>query len=443
LKLIVCDRLCESVAFYGELMKDKYYFKCITCGKKYSPDEVTYLCPNCEKENDGNQPPKGVLKTLYNYEKIRTRYKKHKLFDKLKEKEYRELLPIKSERSLSFLKVGKTPLYDVSNLTSFKNLLSFKENPFHLFLKDDSQNPTFSFKDRASDLVCAFAKENGIDTIVAASTGNAGSSLAGICASQNQKANIFVPASAPKAKLTQICMYGSQLIPVDGTYDDAFELSIEATKKFGWYNRNTAYNPFTIEGKKIVAFEIFQQMKRELPDRVFVPVGDGCIISGVYKGFEDLLKLGLIDKIPTIIAVQSEKSDNIIRNLVSDKFISKPSKTIADSIAVDIPRNFWMTKKYIEEYKGEWIAVSDEEIISASKILSKNTGIFAEPAAAASFAGMLKYVKQEKNDGNSKNIVLLTGSGLKDLKAVQKIIEIPKAIKSLDEILPQINADKR
>ena len=422
-------------------MENKYYFECTTCGTKYEQDEVTYLCPACEKENDGTQPPKGVLKTLYNYEKIRTRYKKHKLFDKLKAKEYREFLPIKSERSLSFLKVGKTPFYEINslNIPLFKGELK----GIKLFLKDDSQNPTFSFKDRASDLVCAFAKENGLDTIVAASTGNAGSSLAGICASQHQKAIIFVPASAPKAKLTQICMYGAQLIPVDGSYDDAFELSIEATKKFGWYNRNTAYNPFTIEGKKIVAFEIFQQMKRELPDRVFVPVGDGCIISGVYKGFEDLLKLGLIDKIPTIVALQSEKSDNIIRNLESDTFISKPSNTIADSIAVDIPRNFWMTRKYIKQYEGEWISVTDEEIISASKILSENTGIFAEPAAAASFAGMLKYHSQEKIDENSKNVVLLTGSGLKDLNAVQKIIEIPKAIKSLDEILPQINADKR
>jgi threonine synthase len=414
------------------MMTNKYYFECITCGKKYSPDEVTYLCPACEKENDGTHPPKGVLKTLYIYEKIRTRYKKHKLFDKLKAKEYRELLPINSERSLSFLKVGKTPLYELDSATI--PLLKGESKGVKFYLKDDSQNPTFSFKDRASDLVCAVAKENGIDTIVAASTGNAGSSLAGICASQHQKAIIFAPASAPKAKLTQICMYGAQLVPVDGSYDDAFELSIEATKKFGWYNRNTAYNPFTIEGKKIVAFEIFQQMKRELPDRVFVPVGDGCIISGVYKGFEDLLKLGLIERIPTIVAVQSEKSDNIIHNLESDTFISKPSNTIADSIAVDIPRNFWMTKKYIEEYNGEWIAVSDEEIISASKILSENTGIFAEPAAAASFAGMLKYSEQDKIDENSKNVVLLTGSGLKDLDAVENEIVIPKAIKKIKDI---------
>ena len=407
----------------------KFYFECTTCSARYEQDEVVYLCPKCEQDNSPDLPPRGVLKTLYHYGKIKHLAKQDRLFDKLKEKEFRELLPINSERSLSWLKVGKTPLYEMKSFT-----FPFATTAFQIFLKDDSQNPTFSFKDRASEVVCAVAKEKGFDTIVAASTGNAGSSLAGICAAQNLKAVIFVPASAPKAKLTQICMYGAKIIPVDGTYDDAFELSIEATKKFGWYNRNTAYNPFTIEGKKIVSFELFQQMKHELPDRIFVPVGDGCIISGVYKGFEDLLKLGLIEKIPTIVAVQSEKSDNIVRNLNSDKFISKPSATIADSIVVDLPRNFWMTKKFIEEYNGEAITISDDEILSASRILSKNTGIFTEPAAAAAFAGLIKYSELNKIAENSKNVVLLTGSGLKDLDSVQSLIEIPKPINSLSEL---------
>ncbi len=415
------------------MKENKYYFECTTCGAKYEQDEVTYLCPTCEKENTPDIPPKGILKTLYHYGKIKNLAKWHKLFDKLKAKEYRELLPINSERSLSWLKVGKTPLYEISS-SSIPLRKGEQKGVFTILLKDDSQNPTFSFKDRASDLVCAFAKEQKIDTIVAASTGNAGSSLAGICASQKQKAIIFAPASAPKAKLTQILMYGAQLVPVDGSYDNAFDLSIEATKKFGWFNRNTAYNPFTIEGKKIVSFEIFQQLRQQLPDRVFVPVGDGCIISGVFKGFEDLLKLGLIKKIPTIIAVQSEKSDNIVRNLENDKFVTKSSTTIADSIAVDIPRNYWMTKKFMDEYAGESVIVTDNEIISASKVLSENTGIFSEPAAATAFAGILKYAEKELIDENSKNVVLLTGSGLKDLNSVQGIIDIPKPIKKLDEI---------
>ncbi|MCK5051956.1 MAG: threonine synthase [Candidatus Cloacimonetes bacterium] len=415
------------------MKENKYYFECTTCGAKYEQNEVTYLCPVCEKKNTPDIPPKGILKTLYHYGKIKNSAKWHKLFDKLKAKEYRELLPIDSERSLSWLKVGKTPLYEISS-DSVPIIKKGSKKVFQILLKDDSQNPTFSFKDRASDLLCAFAKEQEINTIVAASTGNAGSSLAGICASQKQKAIIFAPVSAPKAKLTQIIMYGAQLIPVDGTYDDAFDLSIEATKKFGWYNRNTAYNPFTIEGKKIVSFEIFQQMRQNIPDRVFVPVGDGCIISGVFKGFEDLLKLGLIKKVPTIVAVQSEKSDNIVRNLGNDKFVIKFSTTIADSIAVDVPRNYWMTKKFMEQYNGESIIVSDKEIITASKVLSENTGIFSEPAAATAFAGMMKYAEKELIDENSKNVVLLTGSGLKDLNSVQGIIKIPKPIKKLDEI---------
>jgi threonine synthase len=402
-------------------MKDKFFYECIDCGKIHESSQITYLCTDCEKQNDENNPPKGVLKTIYDYKELNSRYKKD-TFDQLVKSGFLDLLPLKTLDSLPFLKVGNTPLYKVSSIDN-------SNFGFELYLKDDSQNPTFSFKDRASAVVSAFAKENNIDTIVAASTGNAGSSLAGMCAAQKQKAIIFVPAAAPKAKLTQIMMYGAQIVPIDGTYDNAFDMSIEATKKYGWYNRNTAFNPLTIEGKKTVSFELFSQLKQNLPDRIFVPVGDGVIISGVYKGFEDLLNLGIIDRIPVIVAVQAIGSSNIIENMDRDKFISTPSKTIADSISVDIPRNFRMAKKYIKENFGETILVSDEEIIAASKILSSQTGIFAEPAASAAFAGFLSYYWDGKFNKGSKNVVLLTGSGLKDLNAVQRIIDIPSPVK--------------
>ena len=402
-------------------MKDKFFYECVDCGKTYESSQIKYLCTDCEKQNDKNNPPKGVLKTVYNYNELNLKYKQN-VFDNLEKSGFIDLLPIKSLESLPFLKVGNTPLYKVSSIDN-------NNFDFELYIKDDSQNPTFSFKDRASAIVSAFAKENNIDTIVAASTGNAGSSLAGICAAQRQKAIIFVPAAAPKAKLTQIMMYGAQLVPVDGTYDNAFDMSIEATRKHGWYNRNTAFNPLTIEGKKTVSFELFAQLNKNLPDRIFVPVGDGVIISGVYKGFEDLLNLEIIDKIPVIVAVQAIGSSNIINNINSDKFISTPSNTLADSISVDIPRNFNMAKKYIKENFGETILVSDEEIIAASKVLSSRTGIFAEPAASAAFAGFLSYYWDGKFNKGSKNVVLLTGSGLKDLNAVQKIIDIPAPIK--------------
>ncbi|MEA2105672.1 MAG: threonine synthase [Bacteroidota bacterium] len=407
---------------------EKFIYECIDCGKQYNASETIYLCPKCSKENNDLNPPKGVLRIVYNFF---DHIKKNVLFGDLKEENFLQILPIRSTASLPRLKVGNTPLYECNELDN-------KKLPFQLFLKDDSQNPTFSFKDRASALISAYAKENKLNPIVTASTGNAGSSLAGICAAQKQKAIIMVPEKAPLAKLTQILMYGATIIPVKGTYDDAFELSIKATKEFGWYNRNTAYNPLTIEGKKTVSFEIFDQLNKTIPDRIFVPVGDGVIISGIYKGFEDLLNLKIIHKIPIIVAVQSEGSDNLTRNLNHKNFKIKKSDTIADSISVDIPRNFNMVKYFIQKYNGEYITVSDQSILKASSILSKNTGIFAEPAAATSFAGLLNYYHNQKLDNKSKNVVLLTGSGLKNLNAVQSMLKIPDSIEPNIENLKKL-----
>jgi threonine synthase len=402
-------------------MIDKFHYECHDCGTAYSAENAMYLCPYCQKKNTADQPPKGVLKTIYNYGKIKELAAENNLYKHLQRENFLSLLPLKNSNSLPKLKVGNTPLYKFSSIDS-------KDLGFELYLKDDSQNPTFSFKDRASYVVSGWAKENGIDTIIAASTGNAGSSLAGICASQGQHAVIFVPAKAPLAKLTQIVMYGARIIPVKGTYDQAFDLSVKASEMFGFYNRNTAYNPLTIEGKKTVSFELFGDLDQKIPDRIFVPVGDGVIISGVYKGFEDLLNLGIIEKMPVIVAVQAEGSSNLINNIDRKIFKAAASDTLADSISVDIPRNYFMAVKYLKQYAGEYITVSDDEILQASAKLSRSTGIFSEPAAVAAFAGMLKYKSKELIPGNSKNVVLLTGSGLKDLKFVQSIIKMPAPV---------------
>ncbi|MDI3527514.1 MAG: threonine synthase [Tenuifilum sp.] len=407
-------------------MNDKFTLKCSGCGREFSPSPELYLCPECSKLNTTTTPPKGVLKAIYDFDALKSSA------EKVISNNFWDLMPIISPDSLPMLKVGNTPLYRFTDIDG-------KRLPFKLYLKDDSQNPTFSFKDRASSVVSAYAKENGIDTIVAASTGNAGSSLAGICAAQGQKAIIMVPKSAPVAKLTQIVMYGATIVPVDGNYDMAFDLSIEATKAFGWYNRNTAFNPLTIEGKKTVSFELFNQLNREIPDYIFVPVGDGVIISGVYKGYEDLLNVGLISKMPTIVAVQAEGSSNLINNLKRDDFLVTPSSTIADSISVDIPRNFCMAKEFTNLYHGETLSVTDNEIIEASMILSRNTGIFSEPAAATAYAGMIKYHQSQQLKENQKVVVLLTGSGLKDLSAVSKAITIPNAIEPNIEALRKMN----
>jgi len=362
-----------------------------------------------------------MLKTLYDYRAIRAGQTPEQSLKMLVQERFLPLLPIRRAQSLGYLKTGDTPLYTL-------HALDGKPTGCELLLKDDSQNPTFSFKDRASVLVSAFARERNISTLVTASTGNAGSSLAGICAAQGQQAVILVPATAPAAKLTQILMYGARLIPVDANYDTAFDLSIRLTEEFGWYNRNTAYNPLTIEGKKTVSFEIAIQTGLRLPDRVFVPCGDGVILAGVYKGFEDLLSLGIISHIPVIVAVQATMSDNLVRNFGCAEFECIPATTLADSISVDIPRNFHMARQYYQQYQGETMVVEEEEILNASRILSRNSGIFTEPAAATAFAGFLKMKRQGGILPNTRNLILLTGSGLKDLQAVQPELNIPQPV---------------
>jgi threonine synthase len=398
-------------------MISKFTYECIDCGKQIPAGGIIYLCHDCAAKQKKGQPPLGVLKVNYDYTSL-----SEKSFTQLETDNYLELLPIEKQGSLPNLRVGHTPLYEIHSLDG-------DTCDFELYLKDDSQNPTFSFKDRASALVSAFARENGIDTIVAASTGNAGSSLAGICAAQGQKAVIFAPSTAPKAKLTQIMMYGAKLVPVDGNYDSAFDLSIAASNHFGWYNRNTAYNPLTIEGKKTVSFELFSQLNEHIPDFIFVPVGDGVIISGVYKGFEDLLRIGIIDRMPVVIAVQASGSSNLIENIGKSGFEINPSHTIADSISVDIPRNFNMATGYILKYHGLTSSVTDDDILKASSMLAKTTGIFTEPASAAAFAGFLDFKSRNLIPKASTNVVLLTGSGLKDLSAVQPIFVIPEPVK--------------
>lgn len=399
-------------------MAIEYIYTCVNCGASYSKGNIIYLCPKCATENKVGLPLKGVLKVEYDYESITKKIKIHS--NALVESDYIDLLPIENLKSWPPLLVGKTPHYAFEQIDN-------KKVPFTLHLKVESSNPTFSFKDRASALVSAFAKENGIQSIIAASTGNAGSSLAGICASQNQKAIILVPEKAPKAKLTQVLMYGAKLISVKGNYDDAYDLSLKLTEEYGIYNRNTAFNPLTIEGKKTVAFELFEKMNG-IPDKIFVPVGDGVILAGVYKGFEDLLKLGLIAKMPKIMSVQAEGSSNLINNLLTVNPEFKAASTIADSISVDIPRNFFMARDFINKYHGLGIKVSDKEILEASKLLAAQFGLFVEPAAAAAYAGFLKHKLDGQVLRNEQIVVLLTGNGLKDIDTVSKDLRFPDPI---------------
>ena len=374
------------------------------------------LCPECSSTHKSGQPLNGVLEV--------------ELSGTLESNDPLEFLPVEGQY-FPAIPVGNTPLWQPENL---QKKYGFPE----LYLKDDGVNPTGSLKDRASFLVAAFARKHGIREVVVASTGNAGSSMAGVGAAAGLKVRLFLPKTAPPAKMIQALQYGADLVLADKNYDQAFSLSLEYSNTRGGMNRNTAYNPMTIEGKKTVSIEIFKQLKKA-PDHVFVSVGDGVIMSGVYKGFRDLLQLGRIDKIPVIHAVQASGSDAICRAMESGDFDGqaespvRAAKTVADSISVDTPSNGHLALKNLKAFGGHCFRVTDEEILCAQKELSSTCGLFSEPAAATAYAGFLK--QKAALDSNETCVVLLTGNGLKDINsATAKIVVPEKSINSLDEL---------
>jgi threonine synthase len=362
------------------------------------------------------------LQIEYDYEAIRKSWNK----DTLKHNSdytiwrYMPLYPV--ETRIDYPPIGWTPLFEVPKLAKTMNLRS-------LFVKDDGRNPSASFKDRATAIALMRAKELGCDLVTGASTGNAASSTAVLAAVTGIKAKIFIPRTAPRAKVAQIMTFGAEVLAVDGVYDDAFDLCLAATQKFGWYNRNTGYNPFTREGKKSVSFEICEQMAWDVPDLVVVPVGDGNIISGVWKGFQDFYRIGFIDRLPRLLAVQAEHSDAIIRAFEGDGTISPVSgDTVADSISVSIPRDGKAALQAIQQSNGLCMRVSDQEILNAIPTLARNTGVFGEPAASTSLAGLQKAVAQGHIDPNWKIVLLLTGNGLKDIASAIKVAGEPPII---------------
>ncbi len=335
---------------------------------------------------------------------------------------YLPLLPVADPDLYPPLPVGGSPLLAPRRLRSSMALP-------HLFLKDDTRNPSASFKDRASAVALAHARESSASMVCAASTGNAGSSMACLCASVGQPCVVFVPAAAPRAKVAQLLMFGARVLAVRGTYDDAFDLSLEASARYGWYNRNTGTNPTTREGKKTCALEIAEQLHWRVPHKVLVPVGDGNIISGIWKGFRDLMACGLTRRMPQLVAVQSSGSDALSRSIRGLDGPIDPStleistvraSTIADSISVDAPRDGLAAARAVLETGGMAITVHDSQILAAMSRLARETGVFAEPAGATALAGLESMLGEGLVDSSETVVVLVTGNGLKDVASALK-----------------------
>ena len=385
--------------------------KCVLCGREYEPTAGRYVCDSCGLD--------GTLDVIYDMKKAKRQISRSSLpmCRDMTMWRYRDVMPVLDERHRPPLLAGWTPLYESRNLAAEYGVAA-------IYIKDDGRNPTGSLKDRASAVGTAKALDFSQPVVACASTGNAASSLAGFAAVTGLKSYIFVPEKAPAAKVTQLLVYGANVVLVKGDYADAFSLATAAIDKFGWYNRNCAINPYLVEGKKTCAMEIAEQTGWNVPDRVFISVGDGCCIGGLYKGFSDLLELGLIDKMPKITGVQAEGSRPIYDAIQSgaERVTFVKAETIADSISVGAPRNWAKALRAMRRSGGTAVSVTDEEILAAIPELARKSGVFGEPAGVTAFAGFKKMAEQGQLGGGERVAVVVTGSGLKDIESAKKSV---------------------
>ena len=377
--------------------RKNFVLRCLQCEARYDVNQVKYSCPRCELD--------GALDAEYDYGAIgpffKAHVRAHDVFDMWR---YRALLPVNADFAPR-LHTGGTPLYRLPEWGKGR-----------VFIKDDSRNPSGSLKDRASALAVALALQTGVKTIAAASTGNAAAALACMAAVSGVHCVIFAPTNAAREKLAQIRAYGAEVVEVVGGYDEAFSACLTACRENGWYNRSTGINSYMTEGKKTVAFEIFEQMGWAVPDRIFVPVGNGCIIGSVYKGFDELRRMGLTDRVPRIMGAQAEYSDYMYRawreGAGPHRAERRSARTAASSISVALPRDRIKALRAVEASGGEFLRVSDAAIFDAQVELARRSGVFAEPGAAVAYAAMRQF---EPSDEDETTVLLITGSGLKDI----------------------------
>ncbi len=403
-------------------------FECVACGRRQGADFRGYVCPTC-----GNN-----LQVTYDYERVRDELDLERPFHQRRRDLFRylPLLPISDLSLAPSLRIGATPLFRGRRLGGSIGLDD-------LWLKDEGLNPSASFKDRASAVAVTRAQELGAEIVAGASTGNAGSSMACMAARVGVPCVIFVPADAPPAKIAQLLIFGARVLAVRGTYDQAFDLCHEICERRGWFNRNTGYNPYTREGKKTCSFEFCEQFAWKAPDRVVVPVGDGNIISGIWKGLQELHILGLVERLPKLVCAQSEGSSAISDGIArlrrehpdassidwsTVRIDPVRATTVADSIAVDQPRDGLAAVRAVIESGGDAVTVADGQIMRAVREVARLSGVFVEPSCATTWACLKKMVAEGSVGTDERVLCLLTGSGLKDVAGARRVAGEPTEI---------------
>ncbi len=401
---------------------------CTLCGAEYDPEEIIYTCP----EHEGVA---GILEVEYDYDVIDENFDADLDGNIPSQWKYEAFLPVDDDAERVTLNEGGTDLFDAPNLS--------EELGPTMLVKDDGRNPTGCFKDRASSIAVTKANHAGRDTITCASTGNAAASLSGYAARGGLDCRIFVPGAAPEGKLAQPLVYGADVLAVDGSYDEAYDLSVEVTEEYGWYNRNAAINPFQVEGKRTVGHELAEQsvVRGEVPDWVVFSMGDGCTIAGAWKGFKEFYELGYVDDHPKMLGVQAEGASAIHDAFHDHDDVDDLAETVADSIAVGRPRNTVKACRALEESGGTSLLVSDGDILEGEKLLGRTEGIYSEPAGAAPVAGVEAAVEEGIVDEGETVVVVSTGFGLKDTESAKEATGgVQRVAPDLDEVKERYGA---
>jgi len=398
-----------------------YVLKCFACGEKYN--DLQKLMLRCEKCG-------GSLKIIYDYDKITQEINKEILKSRKPGVwKYKELLPLRDTSKIVSLGEGGTKLHKCERLA---NVLDIGE----LYAKDETRNPTGTFKDRPATVGISKALEFGIKTVAIASDGNAGPATAAYAAKAGLTCYVFMPIITPTERILQAEMFGGKVISVEGTISDCIDLLTEAQEQYGWYQLTTAIpvSPYQAEGPKTIAYEICEDLKWNIPDWVVIPVGGGGLLTANWKGFKEFFKLGFIKKLPKIAAVQAEGCAPLVKaynkgEIEEIKNWGMP-ESVAISIGVPFPLDGISALKAVKESEGTAMAVSDEEILKAEKLLAKTEGIFAEPAGIASLAGVRRLLQERVIKKGESVVFEVTGTGLKDFKSAKRMCEEPPCIKA-------------
>lgn len=405
-----------------------YYLECIDCHEKYNPDIIIYLCKKCG----------GLLEVKYDIEKVKTNIGRPPIWSDrtLSVWKYKEILPFSSWNRIITLNEGNTKLHKCTRLNK---ILGIEK----LYVKNEGENPTGSFKDRGMTVGVMKSIEYGVTTVVCASTGNTSASLAAYAAKAGIRCLVLIPSGKIAiGKLVQAIVYGAEVVQIKGNFDDALEIIMTLSLGNEKVYLLNSVNPYRLEGQKTLAFEVIDQLNENIPDKVILPVGNAGNISAIWKGFREFKDLELTSSLPEMIGIQSEGAAPIAQAIRKGEeaveFVHDP-ETVATAIRIGSPVNWKKAIRAIRDSGGTAETVTDHEILEAQSLLAKNEGIFVEPASASSIAGLRKLLDSGIIKRDDMVVCVTTGTGLKDPDApllyAKKPIEIEADVNIVRKIV--------